>query len=182
MALKIFRTLPRKPLACRALESQFFTQFIGNEKLHKQPLPFQTGNHGLLSVLLLYKGSIVAFRVCYRLVQAVTPEGSFKDTISSLFLQLPPLYIYIKKHYSGFSQGCQGLQSSRFLSTSCLMTSQATITTTPVKENVFHVLANGLHGMCFAGSIDFIFLFFDFFTFFHKEPVLNVPEQRVHGF
>ena len=68
------------------------------------------------------------------------------------------------------------MQSSRFLSTSCLMTSLVTMTTTPAKETLFHVLSNGLYEMFLAGSIDFIYFFLDFLTFFYKEPVLNVPE------
>lgn len=51
------------------------------------------------------------------------------------------------------------------------------MTTTPVKEHLFHVLSSGLHGMLLAGSTDFIYFFLDFFNFFYKEPVLNVPEQ-----
>ena len=56
------------------------------------------------------------------------------------------------------------------------MTSLVTMTTTPAKETLFHVLSNGLYEMFLAGSIDFIFFFRDFLTFFYKEPVLNVPE------
>ena len=50
------------------------------------------------------------------------------------------------------------------------------MTTTPVKEHLFHVLSSGLHGMLLAGSTDFIYFFLDFLIFFYKEPVLNVPE------
>ena len=56
------------------------------------------------------------------------------------------------------------------------MTSLVTMTTTPAKETLFHVLSNGLCEMFLAVSIDFMYFFLDFLTFFYKEPVLNVPE------
>ena len=59
------------------------------------------------------------------------------------------------------------------------MTSLVTMTTTPAKETLFHVLSNGLCEMFLAGSIDFIYFFLDFLTFFYKEPVLNVPEYML---
>ena len=46
------------------------------------------------------------------------------------------------------------------------MTSLVTMTTTPAKETLFHVLSNGLCEMFLAGSIDFIYFFLDFLTFF----------------
>ena len=52
------------------------------------------------------------------------------------------------------------------------MTSLVTMTTTPAKETLFHVLSNGLYEMFLAGSIDFIYFFLDFLTFFTKSQSL----------
>ena len=46
------------------------------------------------------------------------------------------------------------------------------MTTTPVKEHLFHVLSSGLHGMLLAGSTDFIYFFLDFLIFFTKSQSL----------